>query len=83
MPRDDYDDRPSRSSDKSGDLTTVDWLLCIFCSGIGCIIGIIRLIQGDPTGGKMIGFSLLFSFLWGILRGVLTVATQQQGGAGP
>jgi hypothetical protein len=53
------------------DLTQVDWLVCIFCSGIGCIVGIIRLIQGRPNAGKMIGVSLLFSALWTFLRFVL------------
>src|SRR5262245_41136720 len=27
------------------DLTPGDWLLCIFCSGIGCIVGIVRLVN--------------------------------------
>ncbi len=56
------------------DLTPVDWLLCILCSGIGCIIGIIRVIQGDPTGGKMIGISLVFVIIWTALRFVFESA---------
>lgn len=63
---------------ESADLTTVDWLLCIFCSGIACIIGIVRLIQGKPSAGKMILFAFVFSFLWGIVRVAITTALQNQ-----
>jgi hypothetical protein len=59
------------------ELSVVEWLLCIFCSGIGCIVGIVYLIQGKSQGGMMIGLSLLFAFLWAILRAVLTVAVNQ------
>lgn len=61
---------------ESSDLTTVDWIICIFCSGIACIIGIIRLIQGKPNAGKMIGFALLFGFLWGIVNFLISAAMQ-------
>lgn len=50
------------------DLSTGDWVLCVLCSGIGCIVGIVRLIQGAPNGGKMVGVSLLFMFLWTVMR---------------
>ena len=53
-------------------MTTGDWLLCIFCSGIGCIVGIVRLAQGKPDAGKMIGVSILFAILWNIIAGALT-----------
>jgi hypothetical protein len=57
-----------RQAPPDADLTTVDWLLCVFCSGIACIIGIVRLIQGKPNAGKMIGVALLFSVIWTMLR---------------
>ncbi len=60
----------------SGDLTVVDWLLCIFCGTIGCIVGIVRLIQGKSSGGKMIGFSILFTILWTIVRVMLRSIAQ-------
>src|ERR1700730_11195163 len=56
----------------SDDLTTGDWLLCIFCSGIACIIGIIRLIQGKPGAGKMVAVALMFSVMWAVLRVIIT-----------
>jgi hypothetical protein len=58
-------------------LTVAEWLLAILCSGIGCIMGIIWMIQGKPKGGKMLGISLLFAVLWNIVRYAL-VAMQQQ-----
>ncbi len=67
---------PTKPTRESADLTTVDWLICIFCSGIGCIIGLVRLIQGKPSAVKMIGFSLLFSVLWGIVRASIIAARQ-------
>ena len=69
---------PKTPNSDNADMTTVDWLLCIFCSGIACIIGIVRLIQGKPSAGKMIGISIMFVFLWGIVRGLITVAIQNK-----
>ena len=63
---------------ESGDLTTVDWLLVIFCAGIACIIGIIRLIQGKPSAAKMIGFSILSSVLWNIVGAMIQAALERQ-----
>jgi hypothetical protein len=57
------------------DLTTADWLVCILCSGIGCIFGIVRLIQGKPNGAKMLGMSILFAFIWVVLRVIIVLAT--------
>jgi predicted RNA-binding Zn-ribbon protein involved in translation (DUF1610 family) len=54
------------------DLTATDWVLAILCSGIGCIVGIVYLIQGDPRGGKMIGISILAT----IIKNVLIAALQ-------
>jgi hypothetical protein len=43
-------------------------LLAILCSGIGCIMGVIWMIQGKPKGTKMFGVSLLFGVIWGGVR---------------
>jgi hypothetical protein len=71
-------DPPARKSVGDGSLTAVDWLLCIFCSGIGCIIGIVRLAQGDPRGGKMIGISLFFAVVGGLIRVALIAGQNNQ-----
>lgn len=52
-----------------GDLSVADWLICIFCSGIGCIVGIVAMCRGDSSrGGKMIGISLIFGVIWNIIN---------------
>jgi len=70
------DVNPIRVDD--GSLTAVDWALCILCSGIGCIVGIVRLIQGKRNGAKMIGISIAFSVLWSIVRIAVTAAINAQ-----
>ncbi|HEY4260647.1 MAG TPA: hypothetical protein VGM98_10815 [Schlesneria sp.] len=60
-----------------GELSVVDWLLCIFCSLIGCIVGIVALIQGDSRrGGIMIGVSFAAAIFWNILRVAIVLMTQ-------
>ncbi len=67
----DYLDRIRKKPAGDDELTGGDWLLCILCSGIGCIVGIVYLIQGQPKGGKMLGISLLFIVLWNLFGFVL------------
>jgi hypothetical protein len=68
--------KKTRRASEESDLQTSDWLLCILCSGIGCIMGIVYLIQGKPKGGKMIGISLAMGLLWNIIQIVLSAALQ-------
>jgi phage FluMu protein Com len=60
------------------DLTGGEWLLAILCSGIGCIMGIIWMIQGKPKGKKMFGISLAFSVLWSVVRGIIESAAHNR-----
>jgi hypothetical protein len=53
------------------DMSAGEWVVAILCSGIGCICGIIWMIQGKPKGKKMFGVSLLFTVLWSVIRGIL------------
>lgn len=84
---DDYDDRPRRRDDdyddfprrrrggggyESSDLSAGEWLVAILCSGIGCIVGIVYLCQGNPKGGKMFGISLLFVIIWNVISFAIT-----------
>jgi hypothetical protein len=68
---DDLDISNIRRPPPQDDLSTGDWLLCIFCSGIACIVAIVRLAQGRPGAGKMLGVSLLFIVVWNILYALL------------
>jgi DNA-directed RNA polymerase subunit M/transcription elongation factor TFIIS len=53
-----------KASAGDDDMSTGDWVVAILCSGIGCIAGIIWMIQGKPKGKKMFFVSLLMNFLW-------------------
>lgn len=57
------------SSSSEDELTGVDIALCVLCSGIGCIVGIVALCRGQSSrGGKMIGISLLMQLVWGVIN---------------
>ena len=43
-------------------------------SGIGCICGIIWMIQGKPKGKKMFGISLVMVIVWNIVRAAIEAA---------
>ena len=59
------------------DLSTGEWVLAVLCSGIGCICGIIWMIQGKPKGKKMFGVSFCFAILWSIVRGLIESQAQR------
>ncbi len=68
---------PRRPSKDDSNLGTTDWILAILCSGIGCIMGIIWMIQGKPKGSKMLGVSILAAIFWNIVRFAITAMQQQ------
>ena len=63
-----------RQSEDDGDsnLSTGEIVLAILCSGIGCILGIIWMIQGKPKGAKMVGISLAAGVVWNIISALLS-----------
>jgi predicted RNA-binding Zn-ribbon protein involved in translation (DUF1610 family)/phage FluMu protein Com len=63
--------RSSSSSSDDDDPSVLEWVICVLCSGIGCIVGIIYLIQGKPKGLKMLGVSLLFIIIWNIISFII------------
>jgi hypothetical protein len=66
--------RSSYSGDPRADMmpTTIDYLLCIFCGTIGCIIGIVALLQGyHKRGGIMIGVSIVAVFACNVVATIL------------
>jgi predicted RNA-binding Zn-ribbon protein involved in translation (DUF1610 family) len=64
-----------RSKD-GGDMTTGDWVVAIICSGIGCIAGIVWMIQGKRKGTKMFLVSLGMVIFWSAVRFVLELASE-------
>lgn len=53
------------------DLQAIDWVLCLLCSTIGCIAGIVYAIQGKKKGPKMIGISILVSVVLNLVLAAL------------
>jgi len=60
--------KAQKSADPSQDMSTGDWVVAILCSGIGCIAGIVWMIQGKPKGSKMLIVSLCSSAVWTAVR---------------
>jgi predicted RNA-binding Zn-ribbon protein involved in translation (DUF1610 family) len=48
-------------------LAAIDWVLCILCSTIGCIVGIVYSVQGKPKGWKMILISMGVAMAWTLI----------------
>jgi predicted RNA-binding Zn-ribbon protein involved in translation (DUF1610 family) len=71
--------RSKKSKFGPGDasLSTGDIVVAVLCSGIGCIMGIVWMIQGKPKGSKMFGLSIAMNVFWWIVNVVLQVALQQ------
>jgi hypothetical protein len=63
-----YQRRRNMGGPGDDDLTGGEWVLAIICSGIGCIMGIVWMIQGKPKGKKMFFVSLGMTVLWNIIR---------------
>jgi DNA-directed RNA polymerase subunit M/transcription elongation factor TFIIS len=56
-----------------------DWVAAILCANIGCILGIVYMIQGKPKGLKVFGISMGMQVVWFIVAFVLQIMNQQQG----
>jgi hypothetical protein len=64
-------EKRKRAKKRDSDLSVVEYVCAILCSGIGCIIGIVWMIQGKPKGTKMFAISLISSIIWGAIRAAL------------
>jgi predicted RNA-binding Zn-ribbon protein involved in translation (DUF1610 family) len=60
-------------------LTGGEIAVALLCSTIGCIAGLVWLIQGKPKGLKMLGLSFAMQVFWGIVR-VAFVGLTKPGG---
>ena len=61
------------------DLSGGDIAVALLCSGIGCIAGLVWMVQGKPKGLKMFGLSLAMNIFWGVVRLVIQQSTQPGG----
>jgi len=48
-------------------LTALDWLAAIVCAPIGCILGLIYLVNGTPKAGKMLLVSIVVSVILNLI----------------
>ncbi len=56
---------------KGGDddtLSVIEIVLCIFCAGIACIVGLVYGLQGKKKGWKMVLISLCAAAVWTAIR---------------
>lgn len=52
-------------------LTGADIAICFLCFPIGCIVGIVAIITGQPVKGlKMAGLSVAMPFIWGAIASI-------------
>lgn len=68
----------STPSDEDSKLSTGEWLICIFCSGIGCIVGIVYMCQSKPKGLKMFGVSLLVQLIFGAIQAIMELTVENR-----
>src|SRR5690606_24727735 len=62
-------------AEDGADMSTGDWVVAILCSGIGCIAGIVWMIQGKPKGKKMLLVSLAVQAFWVFVQVGLQLAS--------
>ncbi len=72
--------KKKKSAAGDEDLSTGDIVVAVLCGGIGCIAGIVWMIQGKPKGGKMVGLSIAMNVVWWVVGQVLQLALKNQGG---
>jgi predicted RNA-binding Zn-ribbon protein involved in translation (DUF1610 family) len=58
-------------------ISVAELVLAVLCSGIGCIVGIVWMIQGKPKGLKMFGLSLMMVVVWNIVNVFVQMALQR------
>jgi predicted RNA-binding Zn-ribbon protein involved in translation (DUF1610 family) len=50
------------------ELSTSEVVIAVLCSGIGCIAGLVWMIQGKPKGMKMFGISFVMVIVWNVIN---------------
>jgi hypothetical protein len=49
------------------ELSSTEIAVAFFCSAIGCVTGLVYMIQGKPKGMKMFGLSFLMVVIWNLV----------------
>lgn len=63
-------DRLSRRSSSSAgdDIGAVELIMIFCCPGIACIVGIVRMLSGNESGGKLVLYALLSAGFWFVVQ---------------
>ena len=61
-------ERKKKGGSSNDDMSVGDYFAAFLCSGIGCIAGIVWMIQGKPKGTKMFLISLVMTVVWTVIR---------------
>lgn len=71
--------RPRRRPSTPDEMQAIDWILCIFCGWIGCVVGLVYLSQGQSKrGGTMLTVSIIITIVYFALN-VMVAATNPRG----
>ena len=71
-------EKKKTTSPADAEMTGAEWFFTVVpIFAIGCILGIVYMIQGKKKGGKMLGLSILFIILWNIVVAVISAALKQ------
>jgi predicted RNA-binding Zn-ribbon protein involved in translation (DUF1610 family) len=70
--------KKKRHSPEDEDLSGGEIAVAILCSGIGCIAGIVWMIQGKPKGLKMFGLSIVMIVVWNVINVIIRVGVLKQ-----
>lgn len=66
--------RRTGASAEDTNMSAAEIVLCILCSTIGCIVGVVYAVQGKPKGAKMVGLSVGVGLIIGIIQALITAA---------
>jgi predicted RNA-binding Zn-ribbon protein involved in translation (DUF1610 family) len=75
--------KKKRHDPEDEDLSGSEIAIALICSGIGCIAGLVWMIQGKPKGLKMFGLSFLMVVIWNIANVVFQVVMNKGGVGAP
>jgi hypothetical protein len=68
--------RSRKSSYEDDNLSALDWVLCVLCGNIACIVAIVYMVQGKSKGWKMLAITLAIQFALGVIWAMITVAME-------
>lgn len=72
--KDDAISRPRQVSyADDDDLTCMESLFGVFCSGCACIMALVWIIQGKQKGYKLLGISVVVIIFWNVVRAALLI----------